>query len=60
MTAPEPGITKYVKKKGKKRRNPQLENPIGYPNPTPLSPPVRPPKPLTELKALNVVLLGVV
>ena len=55
MTAPEPRITKYVKKKEKKEKS-AVRNPIGYPNPTPLSPL----KPLTELKALNVVLLGVV
>ena len=60
MTAPEPRITKYVKKKRKKKEKSAVRNPIGYPNPTPLSPPVRPAKPLTELKALNVVLLGVV
>ena len=59
MTAPEPRITKYVKKKEKKEKS-AVRNPIGYPNPTPLSPPVRPAKPLTKLKALNVVLLGVV
>ena len=56
MTAPEPRITKYVKKKRKKKEKSAVRNPIGYPNPTPLSPL----KPLTELKALNVVLLGVV
>ena len=58
MTAPEPRITKYVKKKEKKRRNPQLETRLD----TLILPhsALRPPKPLTELKALNVVLLGVV
>ena len=56
MTAPEPRITKYVKKKRKKRRNPQLETRLD----TLILPHSALPKPLTELKALNVVLLGVV
>ena len=37
MTAPEPRITKYVRKKEKKEKS-AVRNPIGYPNPTPLSP----------------------